>query len=429
MTQTNQRGRTPLSVAVLLDLYLYDAAGGHVKSWERLAEAVTADDEVDLTIYSLGPQVSCIPVHAHARHQTLPAVVGTDRFGFLDGIADHTDLAPFHPELWMRLGKHDVLHTTDAFFAMARTALLFARRYRRALVTSLHTDTPGYTRVYAVEILHQLFGTGRLGRWLVENRQLPERFGVRKDRRLQNYLHQCDWVLTSSQAYAGSRSVVLPAQRTSVLRRGIDRQLFHPARRDRGWLRQTCGINEAEVVLLYVGRLTPDKNVMLLARAVRRLLERGERIHAVFAGRGGQNHELRELLGAKITLTGPLPQPTLARLYASADIFALPSELEIFPNVVLEAMASGLPVVVAARGGAAALIERPGADGITVASADEETWAETLGALCRDAGQRRALGSAARARMEQRWPSWRDVLVEDLLPIWRRVHAERSARM
>lgn len=429
MTQIHQPRRQPLSVAVLLDLYLYDAAGGHVKSWERLAEAVAADDEVDLTLYSLGQQVSCTPVHAHARHQTLPAVLGTDRFGFLDGIADHTDLAPFHPELWMRLGKHDVLHTTDAYFAMARTALRFARRHRRALVTSLHTDTPGYTRVYAAEVLHRLFGTGRLGRWLVEDQQWAERFGARKARRLQHYLDQCDWVLTASQAYAGSRSVVLPAQRTSVLRRGIDRQLFHPARRDRNWLRQSWGIDDAEVVLLYVGRLTPDKNVTLLARAVRRLLERGERIHAVFAGRGGQGDALRELLGKKITLTGPLPQPTLARLYASADIFALPSELEIFPNVVLEAMASGLPVVVAARGGAAALIERPGVDGITVARAEEEAWAETLSALCRDAGRRRAIGAAARARMEQHWPSWRDVLVEDLLPIWRRVHAERSQRV
>ncbi|MCL6480362.1 MAG: glycosyltransferase [Firmicutes bacterium] len=425
MTRTHSHRRAPLSVAILLDLYRHDAAGGHVKSWERLAEAVAAEDEVDLTLYSLGQQVERIPIHAHARHQTLPAVLGTDRFRFLDGIADHTDLAPFHPELWTRLRAHDVLHTTDAYFAMARTALLFARRHRRPLVTSLHTDTPGYTRVYAAETLRRMFGTGRLGRWLVEDRQLAERFGARKDRRLERYLRQCDWVLAPSQDYAGNRSVVLPAQRTSVLRRGIDRQLFHPARRDRGWLQQTWGISETEVVLLYAGRLTPDKNVILLARAVRRLLERGERIHTVFAGRGGLGDALREILGAKMTLTGPLPQPTLARLYASADLFALPSELEIFPNVVLEAMASGLPVVVSARGGAAALIERPGVDGITVATAEEEAWAEALGALCRDAERRHTLGTAARARIEQRWPSWRDVLVEDLLPVWRRVHAER----
>jgi glycosyltransferase involved in cell wall biosynthesis len=418
--------KSKLSVAVMLDLYRYEEAGGHVKSWERLAEAVTPADGLDLTVYSLGQHLRTFEVNQAARHVTLPPVLGTDRLAFLDGIADHTDLAPFHPELWLRLDRHDVLHTTDAFFAMARTALRFARRANRPLVTSLHTDTPGYTRVYAEQVLHKLLGNSRIGSWFTAHFRLPEQFGAKKAKQLARYLNQCDWVLTSPDGYAGSQGVPLPVRRTSVLRRGIDKNFFHPQKRDRDRLSQIYGIAADKFVLLYAGRLTPDKQVVLLARAVRHLLEQGERIHAVFAGRGNQQVQLRDILGSHVTLPGPLSQSELAWLYASADIFALPSELEIFPNVVVEAKASGLPVVVSSRGGSARLIERPGEDGLVVSSSDERAWAEALRVLLRDAGRRQAMGKAARQQIETRWPSWRDVLREDLLPVWERVSAEHA---
>lgn len=415
-----------LSVAVMLDLYLYEEAGGHVKSWERLAEAVTPADGLELTVYSLGRELRTFEINQAARHVTLPAVFGTDRLAFLDGVADHTDLAPFHPELWLRLYKHDLLHTTDAFFAMARTALRFARSANRPLVTSLHTDTPGYTRVYADQVLRKLFGNSWVGSWCAEHLRLPERFGARKDRQLARYLNQCDWVMASPDGYAGSQRVPLPAGRTSVLRRGIDKNFFHPQKRDRNKLSKIYGIAVDQPVLLYAGRLTPDKQVVLLARAVRCLLEQGERVHAVFAGRGNQQTELQDILGPHVTLTGPVPQSELAWLYASADIFALPSELEIFPNVIVEAKASGLPVVVSARGGSAQLIERPGEDGLIVSDSGEGAWAEALRVLLRDAGRRQTIGKAARLQIETKWPSWRDVLREDLLPVWQRVSAEHT---
>ncbi len=410
----------------MLDLYLHEAAGGHVKSWERLAEAVLPEDGLDLTVYSFGQQRKTVSVSRAARHVTLPPVLGTDRLGFLDGIADHTDLSPVHPELRLYLSGHDVLHTTDAFFAMARTALRFARKMNRPLVTSLHTDTPGYTRVYAAHVLRSMLGQGRVANWCVDRLRLPEWFGARKDQQLARYLTECDWVMTSPAEYAGSQDVALPVGKTSVLRRGIDKEFFHPQKRNRDRLTERYGIPADQLVLLYAGRLTPDKQVVRLARAVRRLLERVERVHAVFAGRGSQGTELQELLGSHATLTGPLPQAELAWLYASADVFALPSELEIFPNVVVEAMASGLPVVVSSRGGSARLIERPGEDGLLVNSSDESAWAEALLLLCRNAGRRQAMGKAARQQIETRWPSWREVLLEDLLPVWRRVHAHRG---
>ena len=97
------------------------------------------------------------------------------------------------------------------------------------------------------------------------------------------------------------------------------------------------------------------------------------------------------------------------------------------PNVVLEAKASGLPVVVAAEGGSKNLVREPGEDGILVEDGSAEAWAAAIERLWNDADLRRAMGEAARRQIETAWPSWDDVLREDLLPVWTRV-AERGVR-
>ena len=97
-----------------------------MKCWERLAEAADGVD-LDLTVYFLGAQREIIPVAEHVRYVTLEPLLSTNSFPFLDKIADHTDLAPVHPGLLGHLKKHQVIHTTDAYFSLARTAQYFAR--------------------------------------------------------------------------------------------------------------------------------------------------------------------------------------------------------------------------------------------------------------------------------------------------------------
>ncbi len=155
----------------------------------------------------------------------------------------------------------------------------------------------------------------------------------------------------------------------------------------------------------------------MLAEAVRALRRRGIRVSALFAGRGGQQSAVTALLGDGACL-GPLPQDDLPRLYASADLFVLPSATELCPNVVVEAKSSGLPVFVSAEGGSRQLVLEEGVDGFVVNGAQPIDWARALEPLALDRTAREAAGRAARASIERAAPSWRAVLEEDLLPVW-----------
>lgn len=418
-------GNERLSVGVTVNLYRGVSAGGHVKCWERLAEAASGE-ELDLTVYFLGERREVVPVAENVRYVIFEPLLSTHSFRFLDQIADHTDLAPFRPGVLRYLRRHQVIHTTDAFFALAKTAQYYARWTRRPLVNSIHTDTPGYTRIYSGQILRRLFGDSFLGRTLRERWCSEERLGAWMQRKLRRYLQRCDWTLASHRADLESDEILARRDRVSILRRGIDKQFFHPRNRDRSRLKAVFGIGEDQFVILCVGRVDQGKNVITLARAARILLDRGAAVHVIFAGEGSQMEEIRQLLGDRVTLTGSVPQAELAWLYASADLFVFPSQIEISPNAVVEARASGLPVLVSATGGSAQLIRRPGRDGLVLRESDSWVWAEVIDSLRRDPQRSKAMGEQARRHIEAEWPSWRTVLAEDLLPVWRRVARERG---
>ena len=121
-----------LSVGVIVGLFRSPSAGGHVKCWERLAEAATGED-LDLTVYFLGEERGVVPVAGNVRYVVLEPLLSTASFRFLDKIADHTDLAPIHPGVLGHLRKHQVIHTTDAYFSLAKTAQYFARWAKRQI--------------------------------------------------------------------------------------------------------------------------------------------------------------------------------------------------------------------------------------------------------------------------------------------------------
>ena len=194
--------------------------------------------------------------------------------------------------------------------------------------------------------------------------------------------------------------------------------MFDPRLRDRTSLERTHGIAAHTRVLLFVGRLDDCKSCMTAALAARRLLEHGRDIHFIFVGEGARRAEIAELLGDAASLPGILPQAELATLYASSDLFVFPSRTETFGNVVLEARASGLPVVVSARGGAGERVRQNGLDGLRVSSDTPEAWADAITALIDDAAARERIRQAALADAA-RMPGWRDVLEQDLLPVWR----------
>jgi phosphatidylinositol alpha 1,6-mannosyltransferase len=145
-----------------------------------------------------------------------------------------------------------------------------------------------------------------------------------------------------------------------LMRRGIDTELFAPARRVS---------SNPEFVVGYVGRLSPEKNVRLLAEVQKRLLAKGiSDCRFLIVGEGSDRPWLKgELQNAE--LPGVLRGEPLARAYASMDAFVFPSSTDTFGNVVLEAMASGVPPIVMAEGGPKFLVE-PGKTGEVVTSVD-----------------------------------------------------------
>jgi glycosyltransferase involved in cell wall biosynthesis len=417
-----------LSAGVIVDLFQTPEAGGHVKTWEKIAEA-SRGELLDLTVYFFGEREQELPLAKNVRYVHLPPVWSTRSLPFLEHIPAHTDLAPFHPRGLSLFRRHDVLHVTDAYFSLACAARFLSRHSRRALVHSTHTDTPGYMRIYTDQVLRRLFGGGLADRMLRERWRLPERLERWTQRRLERYLAACDWALAPIDERLPDGGL---ADRRSVLRRGMDKEAFHPRRRDRARLERQWGIASDHAVLLFAGRVDAGKDVLTMARAARVVLDRGLPVHVICAGEGNQIQQIRELLGARVTLPGQLAQEELAWLYASADLFVFPSQIEVVPNVVLEAKASGLPPIVSAVGGSAKLV-RPsasehGADGVVVGSNDPRDWAREIEGLLREPWRRMAMGETARRFIETSWPSWKQILREDLLPVWRRVARERAKR-
>lgn len=148
-------------------------------------------------------------------------------------------------------------------------------------------------------------------------------------------------------------------ERIFVCPRGVNTDIFRPDRRDgaiRAAMRVKADVPEDATVLLYAGRISPEKNISLLVEMMRSLVADTERDYRlVVAGAGPEEELLRReterLFPGKIVLIGHLEKETLADFYANADVFVHPNPREPFGIAPLEAMASGVPTVAPKSGG------------------------------------------------------------------------------
>lgn len=207
--------------------------------------------------------------------------------------------------------------------------------------------------------------------------------------------------------YAPSRSTReelvargIAPEKIHIYPRGIDIDRFRPEKRN-GFFISEYGIEE-KVKILYVGRLSKEKNLDVLQEAFKRLVETGADARLILVGDGPYLQEMRNAsTGSPCTFTGYLKGESLCAAYASSDIFVFPSGTDTFGNVVLEAQASGLPVIVTDRGGPVENMV-PDETGLVVPAEDAESLATAMGALVRNADRRRKMGAAARRYMEDR---------------------------
>ncbi|MEO0501070.1 MAG: glycosyltransferase family 1 protein [Pseudomonadota bacterium] len=251
-------------------------------------------------------------------------------------------------------------------------AAAWARRNYVPLVASVHTRFETYFRYYGLAWLQTVGETV-----------------------LRRLYRKCEELYAPSESMAA----VLTDQRMNahvrIWSRGVDRDRFDPARRDMAW-RRSLGIDDEDIIILFVGRLVLEKGLDTFADTLKELDRRGVSYRALFVGDGPARPWIAERAPQGI-FTGFLGGEDLARAYASADIMFNPSSTETFGNVTLEAMASGLPVVAARATGSLSLVE----DGINGRLTSPDSIQESADALqyyVEHPEERRDAGTAGRTR-------------------------------
>jgi glycosyltransferase involved in cell wall biosynthesis len=410
-----------VSADVLITLFHTSDAGGHVKFWEHLADAANNVDELDLNLYLLGDQHQTSQINQHARLTTFRPVLDT---GFISPLINtrRTDLTPFHPSLAKALRPEAVWHATDQF-AFSLTASLVARRRGHPLVASHHSDVEKFIGIYTRKMLKGKMGSKTREKFFLNMLQLDRGFQSLFRIQTKTVWRNCQAIVASNEENAArAESAIGDHKSVSHLRHGIDHANWSPELRDRQWLQHQYGIAPKCPVIAFAGRLDATKSVLLLTKAVKKLTEADEEqdVHLLAAGSGPAAKSMKRILGPQLTLTGTVPQPQLAKLFASSDLFAFPSTTETAGCVVAEAMACGLPVVLASDTATNQWLHNPGRDGQLVKEQTPEAWAAVLRKILKCPEQRRALGEAALQTSQNHHPSWETVLCEDLMPVWKR---------
>ena len=260
------------------------------------------------------------------------------------------------------------------------TALLAAKVLGLRTSGIYHTDLPQYVRILSEDAQMETL-TWNYMRW---------------------FYGQVDLVYVNSDSYR--RAWIergIPAEQLRILPRGLDTTLYHPSRRDpEFWTSR--GVPAGKKVLLYVGRVSKEKDLDVITAAWQRLQGNGAAL--AFVGDGPYLKELREALPTAV-FTGYLSGLELARAFASAELFIFPSTTDTFGNVVIEALACGLPCIVSDQGGPKDLVE-PGVTGYITPALDAEAFAQRIATTLADPKHLAQMRTAARLAVEKR--DWRE---------------------
>ena len=261
------------------------------------------------------------------------------------------------------------------------TALLAAKMLNLQTSGIYHTDFPQYIRILTEDSFLESVA------W----------------RYMHWFYGQLDTVFVNSEEYRrGWIKRGFDPAKLKILPRGLDTELFQPGRRDSAFFKKFGAANGA-VRLLYVGRISREKDLDLLADAYRRLRKEGLPVQLFVVGHGPYSEALAKSLPDAF-FTGYLKGAELATAYASADIFVFPSTTDTFGNVILEAQASGLPVVVSDSGGPKELVADK-ANGLITKSHDVTDFTHAIRALVTNQAQRERMANAARdSVIDRSWP-------------------------
>lgn len=275
--------------------------------------------------------------------------------------------------LALRRFEPDLVHVVNPF-VLGATGVFYARHMRVPLVASYHTNVTVYAQFYGLGFLS---GLGR--RWVraLHNRA---RINLCTSEATQDYLRS-----------EGIRGVRFWPQ-------GVDARRFHPDKFSKESRVRLSNGNPGERLLLYVGRLGHEKKIEQLKKALRDIP--GTRLAVVGDGPARGALE-REFWGTPTVFAGMLQGEDLAKAYASADAFVFPSTTETLGLAMIEALASGLPVI-AARSGATHEVVSEGESGFLYEPGSGESFVSVVRRVLLDEDLRLRLSAGARTAAEVR---------------------------
>lgn len=299
----------------------------------------------------------------------------------------HLPLPPFG-RIHRRIDEFrpDLIHiATEATLGLSLLGL--AKRRKIPVVSSFHTNFDQYSNHYGVG-----WAKGTIWRYLrwFHNRTL--------------------------ETYTPSLTTIVDLEKRGFERlvlwpRGVDSHLFRPDRPGRARIRADLGFEPDDVVIGYVSRMAVEKNVAYLIDAFERVAAVRPKARFLLVGDGPARADLESKIGGQARFVGYRSGDDLADHYAAADVFAFSSLTETFGNVILEAMASGLPVV-ALRAGGVGNIVQPGVNGFLLdPDQPPEQFAGTLIELVDDTALRERLAQSARGfAVGKSWDAVMDLL-------------------
>lgn len=357
------------------------------------------------------PIAKGIAGRGHEVHMVLPWHPRLSRTGVQDGVHFHPFRYAPHPALnvfgYAGALREDVRLRWSAYAAAPLALVAGWREVRRVArrvgATLLHGHwlIPGGAVVAAaaldLPIVVSLHGSDVF---------LAERFGPARMAARRTF-RRLDW-MTACSHDLGARAVALgaPDDRIRVIPYGVDAGRFRPNGESRRAVRARHGIGDHDVVLFTAGRFVRKKGFEYLIDAVARLVPRQPFLRLLIAGGGDLDDELRaraaaQGVGRHVLFAGVLAQGEVAAYLAAADVAVMPSvhdaagNVDGLPNTVMEALASGTPLVVSCVGGIPSVVT-DGRTGLLVPERDVDALAAAIVRLIEESGLRTTIGQAAR---------------------------------